>query len=254
MATTFIQGNFKFEVIDEKKKTVRIMRKDKYTDFSGKLIIPSSVKENGTTYSVVEIGGIVRPYSPAVYKKEPDKRRKEGYREVFVSEEVKAIYGFDSTNISEVVIPDSVKCISYQAFKYCLKLKQVNLPKSLMELGEWAFFKTGLEKISIPGSIKIIPTCCFSDTSLEKVVIQEGVKEIKSGAFSSTKIKELSIPASVDRIHGALYHGAFYCCDKLKEVVIDDSDGTISIESEAFPKGCKILYKSQMGFFGKLFH
>ena len=35
MAETFIQGNFKFEVIDEKKKFVRIMRKNNDTNFNG---------------------------------------------------------------------------------------------------------------------------------------------------------------------------------------------------------------------------
>ncbi len=251
MATTFIQGNFKFEVIDEKKKMVRIMRKDENTDFSGKLIIPSSVKENGTTYSVVEIGGVVCSKSHAVYNTVPDKRNKSGYREEFLRNDITYEYGFGRTNISEVVIPDSVKCISYKAFEFCRNLKQVNLPKSLLELGEGAFSNViHLGKISIPGSIKIIPELCFYYTYLEKVVIQEGVKEIKKQAFFNTKIKELSIPASVDSIE----NDAFTYNSKLKEVVIDDSDGTISIESGAFPKECKILYKSQMGFFGKLFH
>jgi hypothetical protein len=229
MATIFIQGNFRFEIIDEKEKTVKIMKKDQYTEYNGKLMIPSSVEHEGETYSIVEIGGIIR-WTTTEYKRVEDKRRKGGYREE-PYEEVHSTVGFRETKISEIVIPSSCERIGYSAFMGCTKLKE----------------------ISIHGTVSRIDTDAFADCSnIEKIIIHDGVKTIGYNAFRGCKIKNIFIPASVDTIGS----NAFYNCKELKEVIIDDSDGIISIDESAFehcPK-CKIKYKSQMGFFGKLFH
>lgn len=202
----FIQGNFRFEIIDEKEKTVKIMKKDHDTEYNGKLMIPSSVEHEGKTYSIVEIGGGI-VWITTVHNRVVDRRRKGGYREEsYVQSHI--IYGFGYTKISKIVIPSSCKRIGHSAFQGCTKLK--------------------------------------------KIIIHDGVKRIESDAFYGCKIKKISIPASVDTISDY----AFRRCEELKEVIIDDSDGIISISETAFkdcPK-CKIKYKSQMGFFEKLFH
>ena len=90
-------------------------------------------------------------------------------------------------------------------------------------------------------------------SSIEKIIIQEGVKEIEDYAFLNAKAKEVFIPASVDKIGGNAFR-AWRLVEFLEKAIIDDSDGTISIHSSSFPSKCKIIYKSQMGFFGKLFH
>ena len=137
MAETFIQGNFKFEVIDEKKKSVRIMRKDINTDFNGKLIIPSSVTENGKKYTVIEIGGFVG--EERLYDKVEDKRSRTGYR----MEKGRCVkrYGFGSTQITEVVIPETIETISTDCFLNCSKLAKVIIPKNVKKLDRKAFEK-----------------------------------------------------------------------------------------------------------------
>ena len=229
MGMTFIQGNFRFEIIDEKEKTVTIMRKDHDTEYNGKLMIPSSVEHEGKTYSIVEIGGEILRITTE-YKRVVDRRRKGGYREESYVQS-RYIHGFGDTKISEIVIPSSCKRIGSSAFQECSYLK----------------------KVSIPGTVSIIDSHAFwLCINLEKIIIHDGVKRIENDAFSGCKIKKISIPASVDTIS----YDAFRRCEELKEVIIDDSDGIISISETAFkdcPK-CKIKYKSQMGFFGKLFH
>ncbi len=229
MATTFIQGNFRFEIIDEKEKTVKIMKKDRYTEYNGKLIIPSSVEHEGETYSIVEIGGRIS-WTTREYKRVEDKRRKGGYREEPYEKE-HSTYGFRETKISEIVIPSSCERIGDCAFWGCTKLKE----------------------ISIPGTVSRISWRAFAECSnIEKIIIHDGVKAIGYSAFWGCKIKNISIPASVDEIDDS----AFGHCKELKEVIIDDSDGIISISERAFEgcPNCKIKYKSQMRFFEKLFH
>jgi len=251
MATTFEQGNFKFEIIDEKKKTVRIMRRSEYTDFNGKLVIPSSVTQDGKTFSVIEIGGLVRPYIAAAYKKVPDKRIKEGYRKELVWNSRPEVYGFEETNITEVVIPDSVVIIGERAFHLCRKLNKVHFSKNLQEIHEDAFGSTNFDKITIPGTVNVLGYRCFSGTKIKKLVIEKGVKEIKNRAFDGAILECVDIPASVDKIEG---DSSFTFGKTIKKVIIDDSDGVISIGKNAFPESCEIIYKSQMGFFCKLFH
>ena len=132
MATTFIQGNFRFEIIDEKEKTVTIMRKDHDTEYNGKLMIPSSVEHEGKTYSIVEIGGTIR-WTTTEYKRVEDKRRKGGYREESY-EASHRIDGFENTKISEIVIPSSCKRIGFSAFERCENLKEISIPSTVSRI------------------------------------------------------------------------------------------------------------------------
>lgn len=252
MATTFIQGSFKFEVLDEKKKTVKIMRKSAYETLSGKLVIPSSVTNEGINYKVVEIGGYAREYQSAKYEKIPDKRTALGYREgKMISDSLGALYAFEKTEIIELIIPNTITKIDSYAFRYCKKLTKVTLPEGLSVIAYDAFaYCESLKEVTIPSSVKEIGGSAFYDCkNLQSVTISQGVKTIGSYAFSGTKIKKITIPSSVDNIES----GAF-STKSLSEAIIDDSDGIISVDSKAFPENCKVKYKSQMGFFGKLFN
>ena len=251
MATTFIQGSFKFEVLDEKKKTVKIMRKSAYETLSGKLVIPSSVTNEGTTYKVVEIGGKAREYQPVKYEKIPDKRTALGYREgKKISDSISPIFAFESSEIIELIIPNTITKIDDNAFKYCKKLTKVTLPKGLSVIAYNAIgYCESLKEVTIPSSVERIDRHAFEYCkNLQNVTISQGVKTIEMYAFCDTKIKKITIPSSVDKIE------AYAFGKSLSEAIIDDSDGIISVDSKAFPENCKVKYKSQMGFFGKLFN
>ena len=252
MATTFIQGSFKFEVLDEKKKTVKIMRKSAYETLSGKLVIPSSVTNEGINYKVVEIGGRVREYQSAKYEKIPDKRTALGYREgKMISGSLDAICAFEKTEIIELIIPNTITKIDSYAFRYCKKLTKVTLPEGLSVIAYDAFaYCESLKEVTIPSSVKEIGFNAFYICkNLQSVTISQGVKTIGSNAFRGTKIKKITIPSSVDSIGGYAFD-----TKSLSEAIIDDSDGIISVAGGAFPENCKVKYKSQMGFFGKLFN
>ena len=252
MATTFIQGSFKFEVLDEKKKTVKIMRKSAYETLSGKLVIPSSVTNEGINYKVVEIGGYARERQSAKYEEIPDKRTALGYRKgKMISGSLDAICAFEKTEIIELIIPNTIIKIDDYAFQYCKKLTKVTLPEGLSVIAYDAFaYCESLKEVTIPSSVERIGGDAFRGCkNLQSVTISQGVKTIGSSAFSGTNIKKITIPSSVDNIES----GAF-STKSLSEAIIDDSDGIISVAGGAFPENCKVKYKSQMGFFGKLFN
>lgn len=97
----------------------------------------------------------------------------------------------DCTEITSVVIPDSVVSVGGSAFRNCTKLTDIDLSDNIT---------------SIPGAM------CFGCASLENVVIPQGVISVGGFAFSGcTALKEAVVPQSAVNIGG----NAFADCNSL---------------------------------------
>ena len=79
----------------------------------------------------------------------------------------------DCTELTCVILPNTIESIGQIAFQDCRKLTSINLPSSLKEIGMNAFFRTGLTEISIPSSVRSIGAWAFHCYSLEKVFIPD---------------------------------------------------------------------------------
>ncbi|MBO5749261.1 MAG: leucine-rich repeat domain-containing protein, partial [Muribaculaceae bacterium] len=103
---------------------------DSYSDeYSGNVIIPSSVNYNGVTYSVTSIG------EDAFY---------ECYSltSIEIPNSVTSIgnYAFyRCSSLTSVVIGNSVTSIGYDAFYDCSGLTSIEIPNSVTSIGNWAF-------------------------------------------------------------------------------------------------------------------
>lgn len=94
---------------------------------------------------------------------------------------------FTNSNITDLNIPNNIKKIAHGAFRYCRKLKNIELN----------------------GNIETIPHGCFSNCyNLESIVIPEGVKSICEDAFSECwNLKEVVLPSSLRRIGDRAFWG-----------------------------------------------
>ena len=132
---------------------------------------------------------------------------------------------FRNLELTEVVIPDSVRCIKSGAFETCKKLEKVrfsrnlnelgglvfngcknlknlDLPNSLRSIGGGCFSETGVEYMVMPKNLEVIPNDCFSECrKLKKVILNENLKKIEERAFSGTALKEIIIPESVEKVN-----------------------------------------------------
>ena len=102
-------------------------------------------------------------------------------------------------NLTDIVIPDSVKTIDKQAFNQS-GLTSIKFGSGLESIGEYAFQAcNSLTKITVPGNVKTIIHGAFdSCVNLEEVVLEEGVQTIGEIAFSSCeKLVTVTIPKSV---------------------------------------------------------
>lgn len=222
LGATIAVGNFKYELNDDNKSVTLYSY---VNEPWGKVTIPSSVKIGGRSYPVTRLEN-GRWYS------------------VFAQ----------CDNITEVVIPSSVKYIGKSAFFGCDKLAKVTLPSGSLELGSGCFAScpsltsihipkglrlsrsdsapfaySGLANVTFWKGITTIPDGLLSGCrNLKGIAIPNTVKTIGSYAFSQSGLARVAIPASVKTISG----NAFEECKSLASISIPSS--VTSIKQYAF--------------------
>ena len=156
-----------------------------YNEYSGSVIIPSSVTYNGTTYSVTSI----------------------------------RTYAFmDCSGLTSITIPNSVTYMGLYVFKNCSSLTSVTIPNSVTSIGHGAFAGcSSLTSITIPNSVtEIVSSAFYNCSSLRSVTIPNSVMSIRNYAFYGCRsLRSITIPNSVTSIG----EGAFDDCSGLTQVV-----------------------------------
>jgi len=145
---------------------------------------------------------------------------------------------------ANIVIPDSVKSISSNAFMECPGMVSIEIPNSVKSIGSGAFsYCVGLESIVIPGNVKRIAMDTFIGcTRLKTVEILDGVTSIDSNAFfNCTALEKIIIPDSVTYI-SELAFSTPYGNGILEGITIYCSVGSYA---ETFAKENNISYVTQ---------
>ena len=76
---------------------------------------------------------------------------------------------FDNNNITKVILPDYITAFGDEVFFQCISLTEVNMPKSLTEIGISIFVHTKVKNISLPNGLKIINDNAFSMSDIENI-------------------------------------------------------------------------------------
>lgn len=111
-------------------------------------------------------------------------------------------YAFNSnSDITEVILPSSIKEIGDYSFAQCKNLEKINLPEGLLKIGQSAFGECALKEITLPSTLQELGKYAFSDcTSLQNVVLNEGLKKIGDRAFSKCVIEEITLPSTLQKL------------------------------------------------------
>ena len=160
-------------------------------------------------------------------------------RSVIVPESVKTIgvRAFaNCKNLTSITLCEGIETIESNAFTGCNKLKSIQLPASIKQITGWAFYDSGLQKpvlsadgrilvccpqaasgteYSVPKSVREIGMQAFVELhNLQRVILPEGLQVIRERAFIACGLESVSLPKSIKHIEA----GAFYDCEKLKDV------------------------------------
>lgn len=155
---------------------------------------------------------------------------------------------FSETDITEVIIPDSVKQIDYYAFEdcdllenvtigdgveviqsgafaRCSNLTEINFGKNVRELRSECFvYCSGLREVTIPASVEEALSVFNGCTSLERVTFEDNSKLEWLGLYffyNCTSLKEVNFGtgSSLEYIDNS----AFYNCTSLQSIELPDS-------------------------------
>ena len=145
-----------------------------------------------------------------------------------------AFRGF--SNLEKVVIPDSVTTIGEGAFCECEKLSAVKLPDSVETIDLLAFYSTALTSVSLPKSVRTVGMRAFDCP----VYVDEGnewYSDIEGVLFNKDKTVLVSFPSEngpktyfipdVEKIGDGAFFGCTLDC-------LDIPDGVVEIGEQAF--------------------
>ena len=191
--------------------------------YSGDIVIPEKVINNGTEYSVTEIS-----------------------YDAFGNAEL----------LTSVSIPTTITELPDMCFQNCYTLSSVLLPNTLKAIPQGAFRNClSLTNITIPNAVTLIGTqAFFMCESLTTIDIPESVTTLASHAFSScSKLQTISLPNSLKNIA----KDVFILCKNIKSVysnieapfVVDMFPAEIFKSATLYvPQGTKAAYAATQGW------
>ncbi len=153
------------------------------------------------------------------------------------------VTGVTDPTVTELVVPDCVTDIAFNALGSCTSLASLTVPVSNQSLGYWfgtdryeynaAYVPATLTEVTVTGgtSISGFRNC----TSLEKIILPDTLTSINYGAFSGcASLTEITLPSGLRIIE----QNVFEDCTSLTEIVIPS--GVTRIRNNAF-SGCTAL-------------
>lgn len=127
---------------------------------------------------------------------------------------------FIGSDLTEIVLPDTIKIIDASAFYGCIFLNKINIPENLEYIGEEAFaYCSSLKAISINSpQINVSQYAFYNCWELKNVNLN--VKSIDNNAFQNcTSLKNLILSNNIEKIG----FEAFYNCSSLENISLPDS-------------------------------
>lgn len=208
--------------LDTDKKTAEVTWSS--NDYSGDIVLPSTITYSSETYTVTTIGADAFGYCSDLTSVVLPETLVEIYSDAFSY----------STSLTSIRIPASVTSIASGIFAGCTSLTAIEVDAANpnyassdgvlynKNLDELVAFPAGkASQFTIPSTVTAIGASAFkSCTNLTGVTIPEGVDAVGKGAFERcTALTSVVIPNSVT----SLGSSAFQYCSSLESVTLSDN-------------------------------
>ncbi len=173
------------------------------------------------------------------------------------------IYSDEDTEITNLIIPNSVTSIGDGAFHRCSGLTSVTIPNSVTSIGSGAFYYcSGLTSVTIPNSVTSIGESAFwGCSSLTSITIPNSVTSIGDDAFNGcSSLTSVTIGSGVTSIGNRAFDGVdiptvislienpFWIYGKKSDNYRTFSQNTFNNATLYVPKGTIEKYKATDGW------
>ena len=173
----------------------------------------------------------------------------------------------NGSSLEELILGEGIKEIGNRTFAYCNNLAKLQLPTTLEEIGEYAFYNDGKfdYDLSSLNNLKSIGQYAFGYCQgITKIVLPSSLENIEQGAFyycmgatlidihgsfdtipqyafqNATSLREVYIGDNIKTIRS----GAFYTCPYLFSVVLGENVETISDGAFSSCYFLKLIYNN----------
>ena len=239
----FEYKGFKYRIVSVVDATVELIYAGKLT---GKVVVPEEVEYQNQKCKVVAIRGERKTeyydYQPDDKRRKVERRSREVTCPVFVGQSLQSFQ-----DKLEVVLPKSLKEIGDYAFYRCYNLVSVNIPVGVTSIGHSAFKDCNkLPSITIPNSVTSIGKDAFYYCkALTSITIPNSVTSIGDSAFSSCdKLTSVTIGNSANNIVGA----SLGASPSLTSINVDvNNPNYCSVDGVLFDKNQTTLIKYPRG-------
>lgn len=127
---------------------------------------------------------------------------------------------FLDSGLREIILPTKLKKISGESFSGTINLRNITISESIIEIGNRAFYKSGLTNITFHNGLEKIGYMAFAGcTKLKSIEKTSGDVRVKGylgiGAFQNcSSLTDATLPDNISRIEGY----TFIECERLKTI------------------------------------
>lgn len=88
--------------------------------------------------------------------------------------------------VEKVTLPSGIVSIGKYAFYYCQNLTQINLPKTVQSIGDFALQETSISKLELPDDLQSIGRNAFAyNKNIKQVILPKNITSINFQLFDS---------------------------------------------------------------------
>lgn len=214
-AQTFDVDGIRYKVMPDNPAAVSVESKTPL--YSGDIVIPTSVTNDGETYSVVAL------------TQSASATTTDG--------------AFANCNsLQSVTLPETLQSIGNYSFNGCSSLTSLEIPQSVNNFGQGAFQNcTSLASISMPENALSVGANLFSGcAALTSLSIPEGIQELPNRVlYGLNSLTSISLPSTLT----AIGNDNFRNCKLIPQITIPE--GVTSV-GEYFASQCEALNKVEL--------